>query len=247
MPPAYRSVAAIYDIHGNLGALEAVLARVARHAVDAVVIGGDIAFGPQPAAVLDRVRTLPWPTFHIRGNTDREIVEGGSATPWVTEVGRWCRARLTAEQIDFLGHLPLHLTLAVHGLGDVLFVHASPRDDNEAIRASTPESEVRPMLAGVGEPLVVCGHTHIQFDRRVGRHRLVNAGSVGLQSCARGACWALLGPEVRLCETPYDSAAQAEFVGATGMPMADALARHLLDPPLEPPWPEGPKRSHFVP
>jgi hypothetical protein len=113
----------------------------------------------------------------------------------------------------------------VDGLGPVLFCHGSPRSDDEILTAVSPEERVVAALGGVDEAIVVCGHTHAQFDRRVSGKRLVNAGSVGMPYEAKpGAYWALLGPEVELRRTAYDLAATAEAIRATGFPEADALA-----------------------
>lgn len=236
---AVRSVAAIYDIHGNLPALEAVLQDISQEHADCIVIGGDVAWGPDPAGVMKLLMTLPGDVRFIRGNADREVagrygVEQG-LEPWVADINRWCAGRLTPEQLEFLHDLPDSVRLEIDGLGSVLFVHGSPRSDEEAIRIDTPASEVQPMLEGVVEPTIVCGHTHIQFDRHIARKRVVNPGSVGLQSAARGACWALFGPGVELRQTLYDVKADAERIRRTGVPMAEDFAEHVLNPPLKGP------------
>ena len=87
------------------------------------------------------------------------------------------------------------------------------------------------MLAGVSESVVVCGHTHDQFDRVVGDTRVVNAGSVGLPFGAPGAHWALLGPGVDLVVTPYDTAAAGAAFRAAGGPQAADFADHAAQPP----------------
>jgi len=234
-----KKVAAIYDIHGNLTALEAVLAEIRKEHVDCVVVGGDVAWGPDPTGVVDLLMHLPWDVRFVRGNTDREVagrygvaqgLEGQDA-----KINEWCADQLNGDQLEFLRTLPDNQTLRVDGLGPVLFVHGSPRSDTEAIRRSTPDSEITPMLAGVSENIVVCGHTHIQFDRAVGTKRVVNPGSVGLQSMARGACWALFSQDVTLKVTNYDVEKAAERIRKTGVPMAEEFAGHVLNPPMEGP------------
>jgi len=123
----------------------------------------------------------------------------------------------------------------IDGLGEISFVHGSPRSDEEAIRKDTTESEIEPMISSVKQSIIVCGHTHIQFDRTVLGKRIINAGSVGLQSAARGACWALLGPDVDLRETAYDYQHAAEQIRQSGVPMANDFADHVLNPPTEGP------------
>jgi predicted phosphodiesterase len=208
-------VAALYDVHGNLPALEAVLAELDGERVDAYVFGGDIVAGPMPRETLERVVSLGERAHVIRGNADRialelrrgEPVEGGGLTD--TGVGQ----QLTDEQAAMLERAPLTVTLDVDGLGPTCFCHATPRDDEEIFTERDPEDVVAEMLAGTAEGVVVCGHTHMQVDRRVGSWRVVNAGSVGLPNDAVGAHYALLGPDVELRQTDYDrEAAQRAFL-----------------------------------
>jgi putative phosphoesterase len=219
-------VAALYDVHGNVPALEAVLAEVDALEVDAVVVGGDVAIGPMPRASLERLLRLGERAFFLRGNGDREIAAppGAGGGLWA-ERTRWSAAQLERGQRAWLAALPATRALNVDGLGRVLFCHGSPRSDEEILTAITPEERVAPAFAGVGEAVVVCGHTHVQFDRRVAGKRVVNAGSVGMPYEARpGAYWALLGPDVELRRTAYDLAAAADAIRASGFPEAGALA-----------------------
>jgi predicted phosphodiesterase len=115
------------------------------------------------------------------------------------------RARLSADELEFLRQLPLTESLDVDGLGAVLFCHATPRNDEELLTRISPDERWRDALAGVRERVVVCGHTHMQFDRQIGDVRLVNSGSVGMPyEQEPGAYWALLGPEVEFRRTEYE-------------------------------------------
>jgi predicted phosphodiesterase len=212
-----RRVAALYDVHGNLPALEAVLAELDREPVDAIVCGGDVAAGPMPSEVLELLRERD--AQFVRGNADRELRD-------------WDAERLTADQLDFLRALPLTVSLDVDGLGPVLFCHATPRSDEEIVTRLTPDEEVAATLEGVSELVVVCGHVHVQYDRRVGGHRVVNAGSVGLPYEGRaGAFWALLGPDVEPRETSYDLEDAVQRLRDTGYPdLDDALGSSLFEP-----------------
>ena len=204
-------VAALYDVHGNLPALDAVLAEVD---ADVILVGGDAVAGPWPAETLARLRGLEGDVRFIRGNADREIAEQtpGLAPPHLME---FVRSRLSAEEIDFLGSLPLTESVAVDGLGDVLFCHATPRNDEEILTRISPDDTWRAALDGVAADVVVCGHTHTQFDRRIDDIRLVNAGSVGMPyEREPGSYWALLGPDVELRRTPYAPA----DIAASGWP-----------------------------
>ena len=209
-------VAALYDIHGNLPALEAVLSEVD---ADLIVVGGDFVSGPGPSETLERLRALGSDHARfIRGNADRELVEEpqpeaeGGPPP---EVMEWTRARLSSEQMSFLAELPLTETIEVEGLGFVLFCHATPRDDNEILTRVSPDARWRAALRDVAASVVVCGHTHVQFERRVGGIHLANAGSVGMPyEREPGAYWALLGPDLELRRTPYEPA----DIESTGYP-----------------------------
>lgn len=197
-------VAALYDVHGNVAALEAVLAEVDALGVDAVVSGGDLVSGPFPGECLALLRERQ--ALFLRGNADRE------ALAFAEVVAGW----------------PLSVELDVDPLGRVLFCHGSPRDDEEILTRISPEERVAAALAGVEAPVVVCGHTHVQFDRRVAGRRLVNPGSVGMPyEGRRGAFWALLGPDVELRRTGYDVEAAARAI----RPLAPEQAGWLVDPP----------------
>jgi putative phosphoesterase len=212
-------VAVLCDIHGNLHALEAVLAEVEREEVDAVVLGGDVAWGPFPAETTERLRALGEGVLWVRGNADRDP-------------GDWAAGRLGEERVRFLRGLPDTQRLDVDGLGPTLFCHGSPRSDEEMITAVTSESRLREILEGLTERVVVCGHTHHQFDRVVEGIRVVNAGSVGMAYEGRpGAHWALLGPNVELRRTEFDFAAAADALRASGFPDADEVAKTLYESP----------------
>lgn len=234
-------VAAIYDIHGNLPALEAVLAEIRRAAVDRVVVGGDVLPGPMPRETLDCLLGVDdLPIQFLRGNGDRAVLEemGGAQTSSlpepVREVVRWTARQLRPEHARQLATWPATLRLEIPGLGEVLFCHATPRDDTEIFTRLTPAEPLLPVFAGLDAALVVCGHTHMQFDRRIGTLRVVNAGSVGMPFGKPGADWLLLGPGVHLQHTPYDLAAAAERIRATSYPQARELAaQDVLQPRSE--------------
>ena len=222
-----RIVAALYDIHGNLPALQAVLSDLNDLLPDLIVVGGDIAAGPMPAVCIDEVTALGDRVIAIRGNADRELVALWDAherndQPTLAaadEGSAWAARQLDRRQRDWLAALPLSVTVDIAGLGMVRFCHGSPRSDEEIITAITPDARLVPMLEDVSEPVVVCGHTHVQFNRHVAGKRIVNAGSVGTPYATEpGAYWALLGSEVELRWTPYNGDAAAERLRVSTMP-----------------------------
>jgi putative phosphoesterase len=204
-------VAALFDIHGNLPALEAVLGDLERESVDAIVVGGDFVAGPLPNETTACLRALGDRVLWIRGNCERETLEGTddpvvSRTPPLDDATR-----------EFVSDLPLTLTVDVDDLGPTLFCHATPRSDEEIITRSTADERARAALAGIDVRTVICGHTHVQYTRTVGDLRLVNAGSVGMPfEQEPGAYWLLLGTDVDHRRTEYDVDAFAEAAVAAG-------------------------------
>jgi putative phosphoesterase len=194
-------IAALYDVHGNIRALEAVLGEVPEDV--RILVGGDVAAGPFPQETVDRLRALGERVLWIRGNADRELTPGepGLAPP---ETMEWVRARLDVGTIEWLHELPATLELDVEGIGRVLFCHATPLNDVDIFTERTAEANIADQFA-VDADLVVCGHTHTQFERTIGGVRVVNSGSVGMAyEDEPGAYWTLLGPDVERRRTPYD-------------------------------------------
>ncbi len=187
-----------------------------------LVFGGDLAAGPVPVETLDRIMELD--ALVIRGNADRALLEDpgeGLADKWVAD-------RLGDRHREFLAKLPKTVEVEVDGVGRVLFCHGSPRSDEEMILKTTPDEWLHEMVAGVEADVVVCGHTHMQFDRVVGGIRVVNAGSVGLAYGAPGAHWLELGPGIEHRRTPYESEAFADRVAASEWPKAARFAEEYI-------------------
>jgi predicted phosphodiesterase len=233
-------VAALYDIHGNLPALEAVLRKIREADVDRIVVGGDVVPGPMPRETLACLLDLDIPIQFIQGNGDRVVLaqmagaEASEVPEHFREVVRWTAAQLGPEHERVLASWPKTLRVDVPELGDVLFCHATPRNDTEIFTRLTPDDRLLPVFEGLDASLIVCGHTHMQFDRTVGRVRVLNAGSVGMPFGESGAYWLLLGPDVQLRRTPYDLAEGAKRIRGTKYPQADDFAaRNVLQPPPE--------------
>jgi predicted phosphodiesterase len=236
-------VAAIYDIHANFPALEAVLHDIHQASVDLIIVGGDVFPGPMPNEAIDLLLRLDIPVQFIHGNGDREVLAQmqGVETDWFRNAPEFWRepVRWTARQLPLpltsrLSAWPGTLTVAIAPLGEVFFCHATPRNDMECFTRLTPEPVLAPVFAGIHAPIVVCGHTHMQFDRTVGPTRVLNAGSVGMPFGEPGAYWLLLGPGVELRRTSYDLAEAAARVRVTAYPQAQDFAeRSILHPPSE--------------
>jgi putative phosphoesterase len=180
-------IATLYDIHGNLAALDAVLAEIPDEAT--IVVGGDVCFGgPEPAKALERLRAMGNRIVWVRGNTDRALTAED-------ETG----ALLTEEQIAFLHDLP-----PTAQVDRVLYCHASPRNDLDIFTERTPEERIAFLFEDVDADVVVCGHTHMQFEREIAGKRVINSGSVGRPFEERpGAYWTL---DLVHRFTPYEDA-----------------------------------------
>ena len=232
-------VAALYDIHGNAPALDAVLADVRRARVDRVVVGGDVLPGPMPREALDALARVDVPADYIIGNGDREVLahlrgEESLLPDSFRHLIDWTGRQLRPTDVDHISAWPATVRVAIDGLGDVLFCHATPRNDVEIFTRLTRDEVVIPMLADARAPVVVCGHTHMQFDRRFGSTRVVNAGSVGMPFGEPGAYWLLLGPTVELRRTIYDFDDAARIIEASSYPQAkEFAAMNVLSPTPE--------------
>jgi diadenosine tetraphosphatase ApaH/serine/threonine PP2A family protein phosphatase len=200
----------LYDVHGNLDALDAVLAEAGGEGVDEWLLGGDYcAFGPWPVGTLERLRRLENATW-LRGNGERWLVDPPMDLP--EEQSRFLFAALAstiaqvgAGDVDFLIGLPAHAERE-----DAFYCHGSPLSDVESF-APEPEDGDERMLAGIKEQQVVFGHSHVQF-RRAGpdQTELVNPGSVGmpLDGDTRAA-WAVRRDDgsLEFRRTAYDNTA----------------------------------------
>jgi putative phosphoesterase len=216
--PRAMRVAALYDVHAVLPALEAVLLEVEAARVDVILFGGDLFAGPQPKATLERVRELSNARF-VLGNADRE--DDDHLAPWLPaqlDEDDWVLARSFEERIVLDG---------------VLYRHGSPRSVDEIVTAITPEPVLREMLTGIDQQVVVIGHTHHQFEHQVDAQRIVNAGSVGLpyEGSAGSARWAMVdGGHVELQRTSFDVEAAVAAI-PDRYPQKDDTTSWLREPP----------------
>jgi diadenosine tetraphosphatase ApaH/serine/threonine PP2A family protein phosphatase len=217
----------IYDVHGNLEALDAVLADAGQAGIGRFLLGGDYAlFGPRPAETVERLRSLD--AHWIRGNVDRWTAHPHEAPddPLVQDAISDCAAELGERVVADLGML---LESSVDE-GRVRFSHASPLSDLESF-APGPSADDAKLLAGHSEPLQVFGHTHLAFERPgPGGIRLVNPGSVGMPLDGdQRAAWAILRDDGRVehRRVAYDHEGVAAGLRAIDAPWAARSARRI--------------------
>jgi predicted phosphodiesterase len=225
------NVLALYDIHGNVDALDAVLDDPRSAGADVVVVGGDTVPGPFARASLDRLRSLDAPLRWVRGNGEREVAATARGAAGGLDGMVALTAARTAEELgdDALGLGDLPVSVRVDG---VLFCHASPRRDDEMLTRISPAGRWEQALSGIDARLVVGGHTHQPDDRIVGGTRFVNAGSVGMPYDGTGeASWLWIAdgePEPR--RTPYDAAGAGARILAGGWPDTPSITASLIEP-----------------
>lgn len=169
------SLAVLYDIHGNLPALEAVLDDARAQGADRFLLGGDYAlFGPWPGETVARLRELDAATW-IRGNVDRWTADPTDLDDTTLEAVEACRSQLDASLVAELGALPEQVVV-----DRARYCHASPLSDMRSFLPQ-PGDDDEELLAGAGEHRIVFGHTHLAFTRtRPDGIQLLNPGSVGM-------------------------------------------------------------------
>lgn len=231
-------VAVLDDIHGNLDALDAVLEEVRRARADRIVCGGDVVVGPMSREVLERLTALDLPVDFVHGNCEVDVLthlsgrEPARVPDAYRPAIRWTAEQLTSDQQRLIATWPMTLRIDVDGVGPTFFCHGTPRDENEIFTERTAEALLLPLFEPLGAALIVCGHTHMPFDRMVGRTRVVNAGSVGMPFGAPGADWLLIDRTPQLRHTSYDLEKAAARFRATAYPRVDEFVdKYLLNPP----------------
>lgn len=228
-------IAALYDIHGNLPALEAVLDEVSAENVNTIVIGGDVVAGPLPVETINLLRSLSTPTHFIHGNAESETVRFlagkpvNGLSPRADAEARWVAETLPDNQKAFIATWKMTVQL-----GDMLFCHATPHSDLPVFTVESADQRLRDCLFPLPENVntVVCGHTHMQFERIVDGVRVVNAGSVGAPFVKVGAFWLLIdGDAIDFRRTEYERHAAGERIRQSNYPDAEQVAK--LIPPSE--------------
>ncbi|GAA4911178.1 putative phosphoesterase [Stackebrandtia albiflava] len=223
----WNRVAVLSDIHGVAPALDAVLAEPDVAAAERIVLTGDIIAGPQAAEVFDTLLTLGDRVVWVRGNGDREMLAAAtSGEPPKIPVDPWAYRRLTPEHLELLRTMPTEARLSVAGVGEVLFCHATPRNDTEVALVDSRPDRWGEVLSTLDPAIdaVVCGHTHMPFVRLTHGILVVNPGSVGMPYGRPGAHWGMLGPGVTLRRTEFDYDAACRRIAESGYPGGAAWA-----------------------
>lgn len=231
-------IAALYDIHGNLPALDAVLSELARLPIDLILVGGDVYPGPMAPQVLDRLMTSHIELRALRGNGERTVLEhrdgrpSDKLPPEVQHTIACAASKLQPEHEREIRAWPASQPIDVPDLGRVLFVHATPTSDTDIFTERTADDVLRRYLGDVDADVLICGHTHIQFDRTISHLRIVNAGSVGMPFGDPGAHWLLIDGGLSLRRTDYDTQAAATVLRGADYPdVENFVTRYVLNQP----------------
>ena len=234
------TVAALYDIHGNLPALEAILDEISGLSIDQIIIGGDVILGPMSRECLDRLSEITIPVHYIFGNCEVAILNIINNQPLpnlpqrVLEDMQWTAKQMSEKQAHQMSQWPKTLTIDLPDIGKVLFCHATPEDENENFTRLSSEEKLTAIFENVDADVVVCGHTHMQFDKMIGDLRVINAGSVGMPFGKPGAYWLLFDSELELRYTSYDLEKAADQIKKTDYPNALEFAKsNVIKPPTE--------------
>jgi predicted phosphodiesterase len=236
-------IAVISDIHGNVPALEAVVADIAAQQVDEVLVGGDlVGRGPQGSEVVQQIVAQGWPC--IRGNHEdyllqfrrHQIPDGWlEADEW--SASRWMAAELTDTDVAYIDSLPFSITSQLEPR--LRLVHGSPRSNNEGLGPWSSDKEIEKHFESVAEPVLVCAHTHRPLEHYFDKGMVINVGSVGLpfngDRRAQYAIFHIDGPdlEVEFRQVDYDLDDTLAIYESTGFLEQGGVTARLLRMELE--------------
>jgi putative phosphoesterase len=225
-------IAIISDIHGNLVALDAILADARAEDVDQFVCLGDVAGnGPQPHEVIQRVRELGCPV--IRGNTDEWfLVEqtydlNSEKERRLMEMVRWGAAQISSADVEFMRTFQPRVDIALENDTSILFFHGSPQSNTDVILGTTPETDLARLIGNFRATVMAGGHTHTQMLRRFKEMMIINPGSVGMPIERTGLSeYALVESRdgrlsVEFKRVPFNVNALVRLARESGMPQFD--------------------------
>ena len=233
-------VAAIYDIHGNLPALEAVLSEINNERVEMIVVGGDVIVGPMSRECLDLLLKSNTQIHFILGNCESAVIQKmtGESELELPEMAlkdvEWTSRQLNSKHLNIISSWRETLSFELEGLGKILFCHGTPHSNNEIFTKHTSIEKLIPIFGPTNADVIICGHTHMQFIRDVQNIKVANAGSVGMPFGNPGAFWIMLDEKIALRKTEYDFEDAAKRVLNTSYPNSKSFAEeNILNPPSE--------------
>ncbi|MCQ0112526.1 metallophosphoesterase family protein [Zhouia amylolytica] len=233
-------IAAIYDIHANPYALEAVLEEIKKCNVDLIIVGGDVVAGPMPNETLTLLQNAPVRMKFILGNAESEVLRHlngekiNGLSERADEEARWVSKQLKDEHKDWIRSWEKTIILDTINFGRILFCHGTPRSNVEIFTSLTPKEKLISIFKNVTVSNVVCGHTHMQFERKIDNIHIVNAGSVGMPFGGTGAYWLLIDNSFEFRRTEYDLKATSQNISKSNYPYAESFAsNNILTVPSE--------------
>lgn len=233
-------IAALYDIHANPIALKAVLKDIEKIEVDLIIVGGDVITGPMLKETFVLLQNVITPMKYILGNAESEVLrhlngdEINGLTESANEEARWVSKQLSSEQKETIGSWPKTEKIELEELGNILFCHGTPRSDIEIFTKITPKEKLKLKFENVNASIVICGHTHMQFDLSIGNLRVINAGSVGMPFGKTGADWLLIENTINFKHTAYDLEEAASLIRKSNYPYAESfVSNNVLKTPSE--------------
>jgi predicted phosphodiesterase len=233
-------IAVVCDIHGNLPALEAVLHDIYEYGAEFIVVVGDVVAGPLPGETLTLLQSITIPTRFILGNAESDVLRYLAGKDFIglseraNAEARWVANHLSDEHKQFLSSWTPTLSLNIEMWGELLFCHGTPRCDMEIFTELTPIEHLTSIFSNLTASLVICGYTHMQFDRVVGKVRIINAGSVGMSFGRTGADWLLIDTNIYFKHTDYDIPDAAERIRGSNYPQAeDFVLNNVLRAPAK--------------
>ncbi len=233
-------IAAICDIHGNSTALEAVLEEIANEDVDLIIVGGDVVSGPMPKETLALLQNVKTSTRYILGNAESEVIrylngeEVNGLSERANEEAQWVSTLLSAENVELIKGWSTIEKIQSKELGTLLFCHGTPQSNVEIFTKVTPDEKLELLFENVDASVVVCGHSHMQFDRNIENIRIVNAGSVGMPFGKTGADWLLIDSSIHFKHTDYNIEKAAKRILKSNYPHAESFVENnVLKAPSE--------------
>lgn len=232
----FERVALFADVHGNAEALDAVLKQADVAGCDAMCFLGCLTWGPEPMRVLDLANDSGRPSFFLRGNGERAVLElaNGGRPSMDPVLERWMVRAHGEEGLRRIRNFPKALTMSISGASDVRLCHGSPRSDVELLSPRATDERVEQACDGAPERTIVHGHTHLQYQRTVGGRLIAGCGSVGLPYTDEppAALWSMVDADgVHAMSTDYDIDAAERAVERAGYPSAERFLTTLRQPP----------------